>query len=172
MAIDAVEVERRRAGRGKHQRVLRIDRDPRPGVGAARQRAAQHPARCRAPNSPGRGIVWNVQRKRAGLHVEGADVAGRSRQRLGHAAPEDDHVLEDRAGRARTYRDPFGRLVQAFAQVDAAAGPEAAQSLCRLAIDRPEKVAMSHEHTIVVHRDAAVAETALCSAPAGRVELP
>ena len=127
---DAVEIERRRSRRGKDQAVLHVNGHARPRVGAARELV-----RVRRPR-----VVAHLARPRnrvedpphlARVHVERADVSGRSGQRLRHRGADDDHVLEDRAGRARADAQSLGRLIEAFAQIDPAVRAERRESAGR-----------------------------------------
>ena len=69
------------------------------------------------PGSPGRGMVWKLHRERSRPHVEGPDVAGRSRQRFAGRAPDDQQVLIDDAGRGEADRFHLARP-QVLAQID------------------------------------------------------
>ena len=65
-------------------------------------------------------MVWKRPAQLAGVHVVGADIAGRRGMRLRVAAAHDDQVLVDDAGRGE--RDGLRLVVaaQILAQIDAA----------------------------------------------------
>ena len=108
----------------------------------------------------------------AGVHVKRANVTGRSGQRLGNAAPENEEVFEDRARRAGAHAQPLGGLAQSLAQIDPALIAEGGHGLACFAVERPQKTAVRHEDAIVVNGDAAVARACARTASARRVERP
>ena len=99
----------------------------------------------------------------AGGHVVRTDVARRRRQALAHRAADDEHVLEDHAGRARTHRETFHRTIEAGAEIDVAVIAEGLDRLPGALVERPELVPVREEDAVVVHQDAAMAETGATS---------
>ncbi len=168
MPVDAVEVERCGTGRGEHHRVLRVDGDSGPGVGAADQLVRIRRPRVVRELAGLRDRVENPAQL-AGVHVVRADVAGRAGQRLGDARAHDEHVLEDRS---RCARAALGCHAEAFAQVNASRSPERRDRLAGLLIQRVEPVAIRDEHAILVHGHAAVSESRGRRRAAAWIELP
>ena len=94
-----VEVEGRRSGGGKHHRVLRIDSDAGPGIGAPGNRVGVLRPRLVAELARLRNGVKDPADFPA-VDVEGTDVSGRSGHRLRDGAAHDEQIFEDDAGRA------------------------------------------------------------------------
>ena len=119
------------------------------------QMRAFHPAPCRASCWPRRrsssnrrpGLVARLAGMRngvehpallAGVHVKGADVAGRGRRAFRGAKAHHDHVAPDQAGPGQRHADLGGIAVQPFAQVDAPAVTKAGQRLSGSRVERIE----------------------------------
>ena len=117
-------------------------------------------------------MVWKIQRCFPGSPVECADVAGRSRQGFGHAARQDEHVLEHDAGRAGAHAQALGRLAETLAQIDAAVGAEGRNRPAGGLVEGDEPVAVSDEHAVGVHGDAAMPEARARRRPAARIVGP
>ena len=102
--LRAVEVVRGRAGRRVDEAAPLVERHARPRVGAA----AVLPRVLRPRLVAGLARVRDgVERPllRAGVDVEGADVAGRRGQPLGHDRPDDQQVAVEHAGRVQADAD-------------------------------------------------------------------
>jgi len=165
VAVDAVEIERRRAGGGEHHRVLLVHRDAGPGIRAADERVGVRRP-CVVREFAGQRNRVEHPAELACVDVERANVSRGTRQRLGNAAAHDQQVLEYRARRARA------DAAEAFAQVDAPVSAEGRDRHARLPIDGPQPVAVSDEHAVLVNRDAAMTETRTARRAAARIELP
>ncbi len=171
MPVDPVEIERCRACGGKHHRGFRIDRDAGPGIRAADQLVSLARPRV-VPELPGlRNGVKNPAQL-AVVHVERADVSGRTGQRFGNAAADDHQIFEDGGGAARAYAGAFGRHAQALTQIDAAVVAERSDRLSRPCIQGVEVVPIGNEDAVLVHRDAAVAESSARRGAATGIEGP
>ena len=168
---DAVEIERGRTRRGEDDAELLVDGHAGPRVRAARQFVGVLRPRVVAEFTRLRNRVEDPAQL-AAVHVEGADVAGRSGKRLRHRAAHDQQIFEDDAGRAGAHAQRVRRLVEPLAQVDAAAGAERGDRRARPLVERPEKAPVAHEHAVPVHRDAPMPEPGSGRRTAARVELP
>ena len=138
-AIGAIKVRDRRTGGHVEDAAFLIKRHAGPVIGRAgvqpcvlRPRVVAVFARIRD------GVEAPAQS--AGVHVEGADVAGRRRMRLRIAPADDDQVFIDNAGRGQ--RDGLFAVVaaQIFPEIDAAVFSKALDRTATCGIERIEKI--------------------------------
>ncbi len=67
---------------------------------------------------------------------------------------------------------PRGGSAKALAEVDSAVGSERCDRLARLPIERPQEVAIGHQHSIGVHGDTAMTKSRTRGRTAAWIELP
>ena len=154
-AVRSIEVEGTGSGRGEDDAKLGIDAESGPGIGAARDLI-----RIGRP-----GFVAEFTRVRDGVEdpplfasvdIEGANVAGRSGQRLRDCARHDDHVLENHSRAGSADADGLRRTVEAEAQVDAAVVAETRDRLTGQPVERVEKSPVCEKKTTALPRVEAV----------------
>src|SRR5262249_34696209 len=117
VARDAIEIERGRAGCRKYHAELRVDRDTGPRVGATGDLVCLRRPRFVSELAGFRNGMKDPAQL-AGIHVERSNVTRRAGERFRNAAADNDHVFEDRARRTGADAQTFGRLIEAFSQID------------------------------------------------------
>ena len=124
------------------------------------------------PNSPGCGIVWKIQRcfpvvtskARMWPGVPG-NVSGHALGRISRSSNTTPGVLALTLTLATGRSNPSRRSTRPSAPNDVIGWPV-------LPVERPQEIAIGHEHSIGVHGDTAMTKSGTRGRTAARIELP
>ena len=170
-SVGAVEVVAGRPGGSEHHAALRIECHATPRIGAAGNLPRIGWPRVET-GFPRMGNGVEAPHLFAGGDVEGANVAGGTRQLLGHGAAHDEQIAVHHPRGRRTHRQPLYRAAESLSQINPPAVAKGANGLTRASVERIEPIAIVEEHTIAGNHHAAVTNARRGRRPVLRVEAP